>query len=237
MTQVRMRRFISRALFDARSCQVALVAAAPDHTLVLLQASCPSLPYAESLDTVSDGSRNQPGGINTSSISEGSEDGEDTDSDFEGRDDDVGESSRDGNNTAIAWFKSDLSEPPTLKQHCEMVLAREVDLRNAPTILAYADALDAPALVEYCAEFVSTNLDGILVLGRPSDQDCLLETSGALVRHDSLELRHNCRKYSTLCSQSLMELTTDSPKCRTGMSLHFGGWKAEAINGDVLCRV
>lgn len=72
-------------------------------------------------------------------------------------------------------------EPLTLKQHCEIVLAREVDLRNAASLLAYADALDAPALVDFCAEFVGSNLDGILVMGRDSDRACLLETSGALV--------------------------------------------------------
>ena len=72
-------------------------------------------------------------------------------------------------------------EPLTLKQHCEIVLAREVDMRNAASLLAYADALDAPALVNFCAEFVGSNLDGILVMGRDSDRTCLLETSGALV--------------------------------------------------------
>lgn len=118
----------------------------------------------------------------TADFHEGSEDGEDIDSDLAGVGDEDEASPRDGENaTASAGFRASLSEPWTLKQQCEVVLAREVDLRNVCSILAYADALDAPALVKYCAEFVSTNLDGILVLGRPSDRECLLEASGAMV--------------------------------------------------------
>lgn len=41
--------------------------------------------------------------------------------------------------------------------------------------LFFQDALDAPALVRFCAEFVRWNLDGILVMGRESDRSCLLE--------------------------------------------------------------
>lgn len=98
-----------------------------------------------------------------------------------GDEDDEGNRRDSENATASADFRAGLSEPLTLKQQCEVVLAREVDLRNVCSILAYADALDAPALVKHCAEFVTANLDGILVLGRPGDRDCLLEASGALV--------------------------------------------------------
>lgn len=174
-----------RALFD----QVASVAAAPDHTMVLLHAFCPPLPHGASL-TVSSAQANGVQADHSLSrhphLEEEEEEGT-IDSDSEFGDVEEGGGDRGGGVVAgrrdgIVITRSDgMSEPLTLKEHCEMVLAREVDLSNASSLLAYADALDAPALVKYCAEFVSSNLDGILVVGRESDRYCLLETSGELV--------------------------------------------------------
>lgn len=165
---------------------MASVAAAPDHTVVLLQAHCPPLPHDASLTNP----RGQPEvelcRARTLGPEEASEHGGDVDSDFGDGPEDEKESPRDDRlETLVGAYgpgANEISAPLTLKQHCEIVLAREVDLRNAASLLAYADALDAPALVEYCAQFVSANLDGILVLGRESDRCCLLETCGALVR-------------------------------------------------------
>lgn len=168
--------------------QVALVAAAPDHTLVLLQASCPSLPHADSLALEDQVSDKHTGSVSWNSsgtlvVDDSSEDGEEGDSDVESVD--VGDERSclaEGEDAAArTWFSSGLSEPLSLKQQCEVVLARQVDMRNVCSMLAFADTLDAPSLVKYCAEYVGNNLDGILVLGRPSDRECLLEASGPLV--------------------------------------------------------
>lgn len=186
------------------------VAAAPDHTVVLLQAYCPPLPHDASVTNA----RGQPGlescraralGPEAASEQEG-----DVDSDFGDGAEDEKESPRDDHpetGVGAACFNdaNEVLAPLSLKQHCEIVLAREVDLRNAASLLAYADALDAPALVEYCARFVSANLDGILVLGRESDRCCLLETSGALVRSAAVSplgggRRHECEAGLLLAS-------------------------------------
>ncbi|CAM9667167.1 unnamed protein product, partial [Sphacelaria rigidula] len=168
--------------------KVALVAAAPDHTLVLLQASCPSLPHADSLALEDQVSDKHTGSVSWNSsgtlvVDDSSEDGEEGDSDVESVD--VGDERSclaEGEDAAAGtWFSSGLSEPLSLKQQCEVVLARQVDMRNVCSMLAFADTLDAPSLVKYCAEYVGNNLDGILVLGRPSDRECLLEASGPLV--------------------------------------------------------
>ncbi|CAM9129261.1 unnamed protein product, partial [Laminaria digitata] len=151
------------------------VAAAPNHTIVLLQVSCPSLPHDASSAT----SCSRPSGMQVDGDYDSENEGE-ADSDVDA--DDEEEASRrpeKGPSRApggiLTRTSSGALEPLTLKQHCEIVLAREVDLRNAASLLAYADALDAPALVDFCAEFVGSNLDGILVMGRDSDRACLLE--------------------------------------------------------------
>ncbi len=64
---------------------------------------------------------------------------------------------------------------PSLKELCERSIAQQVDMRNAISVLAHAEALDAGALADYCVEYVSRNMDGILVAGRPADLDYLLE--------------------------------------------------------------
>lgn len=171
------------------------VAAAPDHTIVLLQASCPPLPHgaafgssdAQALDLKpyrksslglisGQDEENEEGHTRRDSDSEDDNDADQGDKDV--KDDDT-HTLRPGLFTTDA---DGVSRPLTLKQHCEIVLARGVDLSNASYVLAYASALDAPGLGEYCADFVRFNLDGILVIGRESDRRCLLEASGVLVR-------------------------------------------------------
>lgn len=170
---------------------MSLVAAGPDHTVVLVQASCPPLPHlALSTSATSQGNTTRIRGDRTLSLEEGVESkGElDSDSDLDSVDEEGDEQAVESVGELPAGLcrtRSDGgSEPLTLKQHCELALAREVDLRNAASLLAYADALDAPDLVKYCATFVSSNLDGMLVLGRESDRCCLLETCGTLVSVD-----------------------------------------------------
>lgn len=156
------------------------MAAAPNHTMVLLQVSCPSLPHDASSATTC--SRPSAARVNADDDSDNEAE---VDSELDGDDDEEAvrrpESPARAPGGILTRSSSGALEPLTLKQHCEIVLAREVDLRNAASLLAYADALDAPALVNFCAEFVGSNLDGILVMGRDSDRACLLETSGALV--------------------------------------------------------
>lgn len=156
------------------------MAAAPNHTMVLLQVSCPPLPHDASSATTC--SQSSAARVN---IDDDSENEEEIDSELEGDDEEEVVRRSEGPARApggiLTKSSSGVLEPLSLKQHCEIVLAREVDLRNAASLLAYADALDAPALVNFCAEFVGSNLDGILVMGRDSDRACLLETSGALV--------------------------------------------------------
>lgn len=182
---------LSRHTLSTLCCipQVGLVAAAPEHTLVLLQPSCPPLPHGAPLVAPSSGGVEQQIGnmriercatVGTDASSEDGEEekGKDGAEEEEGTSPWYHEARLDANDSNAGGSRSEVL---SLKQHCEVVLARVVDLRNASSMLAYADALDAPALTKYCADFVNANLDGILVLGRESDRECLLETSGRLV--------------------------------------------------------
>lgn len=54
---------------------------------------------------------------------------------------------------------------------------------------ARQDALDAPELLLYCAEYIVRNLDAVLVLGCESTNCCLLEASGELVSGCSAMLK------------------------------------------------
>ena len=183
-----------RALNMHISCQVSSVAAAPDHTIVLLQASCPSLPHgavfadsgaqAQGLEA-DDGVAFSASGQDEEKIEDEEDILKDSDSEHDGELEDKNRKEGHAHASLRDLYTTDangMPEPLTLKQHCEVVLAREVDLSNASSLLAYADALDAPGLVEYCTEFVRSNLDGVLVVGRESDRRHLLETPGVLVR-------------------------------------------------------
>lgn len=171
---------------------MASAAAAPDHTVVLLQASCPPLPHGASaaISGVNpSGSDLQVKNRSSSfALEQDSDVGRGLYSDFGDGDgeDEEDEKRKDNDDTTppgrlIATNSDGFSEPLSLKQHCEVALAREVDLRNATSWLAYADAMNSPALFKYCADFVSSNFDGILVLGRESDRCSLLETTDELV--------------------------------------------------------
>lgn len=165
------------------------VAAAPDHTVVLLQASCPPLPHGAAFGSSKEQALDsKPDRKNSLLLSDGDKGHTIRDSDSEEDDDEGDNEVKDDATIGFipGLFTTDadgVSTPLTLKQHCEVALARGVDLSNASYVLAYASALDAPGLVEYCADFVRSNLDGILVIGRESDRRCLLEASGVLVRH------------------------------------------------------
>ncbi|CAM9399175.1 unnamed protein product, partial [Hapterophycus canaliculatus] len=162
--------------------KVVSVAAAPDHTVVLLQASCPSLPHNASYVQVA-----TPTGAHEDGDRPFDEDEEgDADSDLDdvnhGGDahEEDGFARHNGLSSVTANAAAIRCEPLTLKQCCEVKLAKEVDLHNAGAMLAYADALDAPDLLLFCAEYIVRNLDAVLVLGCESTNCCLLEASGAL---------------------------------------------------------
>lgn len=115
------------------SCQVARVAAAPDHTVVLLQASCPSLPHGAAFSTV-DALPNEREDVGRSRIED---EGEDADSDIDDGDDEQNDDASHGGGL-FTTNPAGGFEPLTLKQCCEAKLAREVDLHNAGAMLAYA---------------------------------------------------------------------------------------------------
>eukprot|EP00903_Cladosiphon_okamuranus_P017449 g16073.t1 len=167
--------------------KVTSVAAAPNHTVVLCAASCPSLPHGASFTSVGPLRGAQVNGDNA--LTEEAGEGAEADLDSDG-DDEEGLGYADSKAAGLGGLVSSNAhvgfEPLTLKQMCEAKLAQEVDLHNAGAVLAYADALDAPDLVRYCAEFVRWNLDGILVMGRESDRNCLLETSASGVASNLL---------------------------------------------------
>lgn len=76
---------------------------------------------------------------------------------------------------------------PSKQRQCSLACCAAVEIcisisrhiRDTWPSLFFQDALDAPALVRFCAEFVRWNLDGILVMGRESDRSCLLEASAS----------------------------------------------------------
>eukprot|EP00752_Nemacystus_decipiens_P013486 g11945.t1 len=159
--------------------KVTSVAAAPNHTVVLCAASCPSLPHGASFPSVGPASGAHVDGDDalTEEAGDGTEEDLDSDGDEEGLGDAA--SKIEGLYGFFSVNAGGGFEPLTLKQLCEAKLAQEVDLHNAGAVLAYADALDAPELVRFCAEFIRWNLDGILVMGRESDRSCLLEASAS----------------------------------------------------------
>ncbi|CAM9584671.1 unnamed protein product, partial [Scytosiphon promiscuus] len=162
--------------------KVVSVAAAPDHTVVLLQASCPSLPHEASfLDAAASKGVVEYGDRPFDEDEEGDPDSDLDDGDSEGNDHEGGFlAGREWPSDLAASAAAGRCEPLTLKQCCEVKLAKEVDLHNAGAMLAYADALDAPDLLLYCAEYIVRNLDAVLVLGCESTNCCLLEASGVL---------------------------------------------------------
>merc|ERR1711871_645996 len=62
-----------------------------------------------------------------------------------------------------------------LKRLCEISLCKSVDLANVIDLLAYAEALDARALADYCATFIRINFDALLVGASPSMLSMLRE--------------------------------------------------------------
>ncbi len=105
--------------------KVVSVAAAPDHTVVLCAASCPSLPHGASFASASPRSEGH--------VKDDQEIGEEADEDAEV---DV-DSEEEAEGFALA-NSAGRFEPLTLKQACEAKLAQEVDLHNAGALLGYA---------------------------------------------------------------------------------------------------
>lgn len=163
------------------------VAAGPEHTIVLLSASSPPLPHPHAdLKAV------QQTLVRAQQEREEQEDESRPTSPFS-----VASSEGDGDLFAIEdveammpLFHGGEAAPkkppqvpalpsllvlPTLKALCERTIASHVDIRNAISVLAHAEALDSRELANYCVDFVQRNLDGILVAGRPADLDFLLE--------------------------------------------------------------
>ena len=118
--------------------QVTSVAAAPNHTVVLCTASCPSLPHGASHASVGPSGAHVDGDDTlTGEAGESTEGDIDSDGDEEEGSGDAASkvAGRDG------LFSVDAGggfHPLTLKQLCEAKLAQEVDLHNAGAVLAYA---------------------------------------------------------------------------------------------------
>lgn len=127
--------FSVRTLTVVASRQVVSVAAAPDHTVVLLQASCPSLPHdASFVDVAASNGAHEDGNRSLADEEEGDADSDIDDANDEG-DHFAGD---DGLSCVVASAAASGCEPLTLKQCCEVKLAKEVDLHNAGAMLAYA---------------------------------------------------------------------------------------------------
>lgn len=116
------------------------VAAAPNHTVVLCAASCPSLPHGASFASAGPlrGARVNGDDALTEVPGHGAEGDVDSDGDEE-----EGKGDTDQNNAGCDDGLFSLNagggfEPLTLKQLCEAKLAQEVDLHNAGAVLAYA---------------------------------------------------------------------------------------------------
>lgn len=101
------------------------VAAAPDHTVVLCAASCPSLPHGASFASANP--RSEAHQADDRAIDEEADEDAEVDVDSE--------EEADGLSLANSAGRF---EPLTLKQACEAKLAQEVDLHNAGALLAYA---------------------------------------------------------------------------------------------------
>lgn len=61
-------------------------------------------------------------------------------------------SSRAGFSSAAAATSA---SPLTLKQLAERTIAVNVDMKNAVSVLAHAEALDSPDLADFCVEFIT----------------------------------------------------------------------------------
>lgn len=114
--------------------KVVSVAAAPDHTVVLCAASCPSLPHGASFACAS------PRSDAHVQVDEaiGEEADEDAEIDLD--------SEEEAEGLALA-SSTGRFEPLTLKQACEAKLAQEVDLHNAGALLAYAVGRSVSAVI------------------------------------------------------------------------------------------
>jgi hypothetical protein len=145
------------------------VATSADHTLVLCAATLPSLPYADkvALYSSSGASILCPEGA-----------GEEL------QEEELIEISC--TSSVSAPHKNQLiglcddkesrahSEVLTLKQYCELEVARSVDITNVAQVLEYANILGALALAQYCSTFILMNLDSVLTQGRMNDLDILI---------------------------------------------------------------
>ena len=71
--------------------------------------------------------------------------------------------------------------PLSLKELCELRLAREVTVRNSPRLLDFANTYQAHALAQFCEQFITSNLDAVFVISKRSDLE-LLVTDTPLTR-------------------------------------------------------
>lgn len=79
----------------------------------------------------------------------------------------------------------------SLKEICVRELAKNIDLRNATSLLSIADQFYSTSLSNFCASFIKRNLDAILVQNKSSDLDILIQDLG-----DEVEELISNRKFS-----------------------------------------
>lgn len=64
--------------------------------------------------------------------------------------------------------------PLSLKQYCERAVSQYIDTKNAIQILVFAERINCVELAAFAIHFIRMNLDGIMVLSKPSDLNLLL---------------------------------------------------------------
>mmetsp|Transcript_25104 Transcript_25104/g.60417 ORF Transcript_25104/g.60417 Transcript_25104/m.60417 type:complete len:1605 (+) Transcript_25104:425-5239(+) len=72
-------------------------------------------------------------------------------------------------------------EPLSLQEHAAIEISRNVDIFNVVPVALVAHRLNCQPLMNYCAEFIRKNLDGVLSVGNKNDFTSFLSTKRACV--------------------------------------------------------
>lgn len=149
------------------------VACGANHTLVLLSATMPLLPLSAQPPALLKRDAT-PVSLSGLSSSDSDSDSDDDDTHLSEPDPQFEEHAESEPATSLAVGLPELYSAPTLKQLCERSLAQSVNIKNAISLLAHAEILDANLLAAFCVQFIECNFDAILVSSKPSDLDVLM---------------------------------------------------------------
>jgi hypothetical protein len=175
------------------------VAAGEDYTLVLTSATIPTLPYEHLLYPPLNNIKHEKSpsivvvmgkvgvkgsGSKVDDIKYDSNLNSPNNSDSDSEDSDENEESvipcESSNFDEISETFDNYSQVLTLKELCEIRIAKSVDTRNVVALLANAEALDAKGLAAFCNQYIRSNFDAILVQSKLADLDILIDDSGSL---------------------------------------------------------